>query len=469
MRMSKHAKEKLRRERPSRPWEGFRIGLFFAVLGAIAVLGLCLPLRPHYSESEKRELTKFPVFSLSSLFSGEYFDGISTWYADTFPFREFWVKADSIRQNTFGLRFSHIQGDVESGDEIPDVPSEPSRPSATESNSAATTQTTTTTTTAATVTTAAPESSGTVPPTADPGLDRTQSFGAVLQIGDTAYEYYNFNRSVADRYAAMLNKAGKTLEGKAHVYALIPPNSMGIMLPDSMRNKINSSDQGKASRYIFSQLTGNAVGVPVYDVLMSHRDEYIYFRTDHHWTATGAYYGYAELMRAMGKTAAPLSSYETKEFTGFLGTFYSDTKKPAAMEKHPDTVVAYLPKGDTSLHYTDRSGKTYAWPLIHDVGSYPKGLKYSCFIAGDNPYTKIENRSLSDGSACVVIKESYGNALIPFLTDQYQTVHVIDYRYYKKTLRQFLASESVSDVIFINNISATRSSTLVGYLEKLVG
>ena len=68
-----------------------------------------------------------------------------------------------------------------------------------------------------------------------------------------------------------------------------------------------------------------------------------------------------------------------------------------------------------------------------------------------------------------MIKESYGNALIPFLTDQYQTVHVIDYRYYKKTLRQFLASESVSDVIFINNISATRSSTLVGYLEKLVG
>ena len=139
------------------------------------------------------------------------------------------------------------------------------------------------------------------------------------------------------------------------------------------------------------------------------------------------------------------------------------------MEKHPDTVVAYLPKGDIRLHYTDRNGKTYAWPLIHDVSDYPKGLKYSCFMAGDNPYTRIENRSLTDGSACVVIKESYGNALVPFLTDQYQTVHVIDYRYYGKTLSRFLASESVQDVIFINNISATRSSTLVGYLEKLVG
>lgn len=466
MRMSKHAKDKLRRERPSRPWDGFRIFLFFAVLGGMAVLGFCLPLRPTYSESEKRELTKFPAFSLSALFSGDYFDGISAWYADTFPFRDFWVNADGIRQSTFGLRFSHIQGDVESGDDIPDVPTGPSASATVPASTTATT-----TATATSTTTATEPDPGSVPslPEPDGNLDKTQSFGAVLQIGDTAYEYYNFNRSVADRYAAMLNKAGEKLSGKAHVYSIIPPNSMGIMLPDSMRDQVNSSDQGKASRYIFSQLTGNATGVPVYDVLMSHRNEYIYFRTDHHWTATGAYYAYAELMRAMGKTAAPLSSYETKEFTGFLGTFYSDTKKPAAMEKNPDTVVAYLPKGDTSLHYTDRNGKTYAWPLIHDVSDYPKGLKYSCFMAGDNPYTKIENRSLTDGSACVVIKESYGNSLVPFLTDHYQTVHVIDYRYYKKTLSQFLASESVSDVIFINNISATRSSTLVGYLEKLVG
>ena len=466
MRMSRHMKEKLRRERPFRPWTGFRIFLFFAVLGGMAALGLCLPLRPTYSESEKRELAKFPAFSASALFSGRYFDDISTWYADTFPLRELWVNADSIRQSTFGLRFSHIQGSVESGDEIPDVPTGPSKPSAGTASSTASTTVATATSAPTQTTTPA-----TAPPIdePDPGLDRTQSFGAVLQIGDTAYEYYNFNRAVADRYAAMLNKAGDTLSGKARVFALIPPNSMGIMLPDSMRNKINSSDQEKATRYIFSQLSGNVTGVPVYEALTAHRNEYIYFRTDHHWTATGAYYGYAELMRAMGKTAAPLDSYETKEFTGFLGTFYADTKKPAAMEKHPDTVVAYLPKGDTLLHYTDRNGKTYAWPLIHDVSDYPKGLKYSCFMAADNPYTRIENRSLTDGSACVVIKESYGNALVPFLTDQYQTVHVIDYRYYGKTLSRFLASESVQDVIFINNISATRSSTLVGYLEKLVG
>ena len=65
----------------------FNIRVFMLVLFAFFIVSLIIPLRPSYSESEKRKLAKFPSFSFSALFSGDYFDGINEWYADTFPFR----------------------------------------------------------------------------------------------------------------------------------------------------------------------------------------------------------------------------------------------------------------------------------------------------------------------------------------------------------------------------------------------
>ena len=473
MRMSKHMKETLRRERNPRPWEGGQIALFFTVLGVLAVVGLILPLRPTYSEEEKRELAKFPTFSVEALISGSYFDDITTWYADTFPFREQWVSADGIWEQCMGLSFTRIHGDVEEGDEIPDAPvatlpsytTTTTATTVTAETTATTTVATTTgaTTTVATTTVTTTTTRAMVEVETDEGILMTQKFDAVLQVGDAAYESYNFKQSVADRYAAMVTHTAKLMDGKAKVWTLIPPNSMGVMLPDGMRDKVNTSDQGKASNYIISKLGGGAVGVPIYEVLRSHRDEYIYFRTDHHWTATGAYYAYEQLMLAMGKTPAALDSFETEQKVSFLGTFYYDTGKSAALGNNPDTIVAYLPKGDAKMTFTNTKGKKVNWPIISSTN------KYWCFIGGDNPYTVIKNASITDGSACVVIKESYGNAFVPFLVDHYQTVHVIDYRYYAPSLSEFVTENPVQDIIFVNNISVTRSSNSVGLLEEFVG
>ena len=71
---------------------------------------------------------------------------------------------------------------------------------------------------------------------------------------------------------------------------------------------------------------------------------------------------------------------------------------------------------------------------------------------------------MTDGSSCVVVKESFGNAFVPFLTDHYQTIHVIDYRYWKGSLSQFVTENNVQDVLFVNNLSAIRGSYQVGKL-----
>ena len=120
------------------------------------------------------------------------------------------------------------------------------------------------------------------------------------------------------------------------------------------------------------------------------------------------------------------------------------------------------------MHVTASDGTKYDWPVIYDVTDYGASLKYSTFIASDNPYTVIENKSLTDGSACIVVKESFGNAFVPFLVDHYQTIYVVDYRYWTGSVSELEEKKQVSDVLFLNNLSMIRNKSLVGKLHRVI-
>ena len=140
----------------------------------------------------------------------------------------------------------------------------------------------------------------------------------------------------------------------------------------------------------------------------------------------------------------------------------------AKLKANPDTVTAYYPNAESICHVTASDGKKYDWPVIYDVSNYNAGLKYSTFIASDNPYTEIENKDLSDGSSCIVVKESFGNAFIPFLVDHYQTVYVVDYRYWTGSISKLAQDKKVNDVLFLNNLSMIRNKSLVGKLYRVL-
>ena len=207
--------------------------------------------------------------------------------------------------------------------------------------------------------------------------------------------------------------------------------------------------------------------VDIYDALMKHRKEYIYFRTDHHWTALGAYYAYTALCEEMGIEPEKLEEYETREFEGFVGSFYNDTKNES-LKKHPDVITAYLPKSEAKMHVTPAKGQDYDWDIIYDVSAYGASLKYSTFIASDNPFTEITNQTLTDESACIVVKESFGNAFVPFLVDHYQHVYVVDYRYWQGNLAKLAEEKKAKDVILLNNLSMIRNQYLVGQLQGVM-
>lgn len=296
-----------------------------------------------------------------------------------------------------------------------------------------------------------------------------QKFGAVLQVGDTAYEYYGFSESAAYLYSSVVNDTAALLGDGVQVYTMVIPNSMGVMLPDSLRDSVKTGDQEKAIDFIYSQMSDAVETVSIYPVLRAHRSEYIYFRTDHHWTALGAYYAYTKLASLNGWTANDLSRYTTVSYGAILGSFYSGTGKSAALAANPDELIAYKPFYEYDYTYWDRTGSAHNAPLITDVSTWAKSSKYNAFISGDQPYGEIHNTSLSDGSACVILKESYGNAFVPFLAAHYEYTYVVDYRYYGGTLPALVAEKGIGDVYFVNNIMAAQTKVRINEMRGLLG
>ena len=437
---------------------GHRLTVWVAsiALGAMAILSFALPLRPTYSESELRSLAAFPAPTWETVMNGEFFSGIDTWFADTFPLRERFISLSASLESLYGYQSTVIHGDVQQGDEIPDAPLENGDEESGEDD--------------------IPE----VPPApVIPELDpaaKVETLGALLVVDDAAYEYYNFVAETANNYITTVERAAALLAEDANVYNILIPNSMDICVPESVRAQLTTSSQRQAMDYFYGSFSENVHSVDIFDTMLRHSvdGEYLYFRTDHHWTALGAYYAYCDFMTAQGKTPADLATDFTEYvFEGFTGSFVRETNN-AAMKANPDTVYAYAPKSTNELTIHWKDGAVTPYTIITDVSAWGASSKYaSGFIGGDNPLSVIENPNITDGSSIVLVKESYGNCFAPFLAESYQYVYIVDFRYYNDTqsgtLMDLVREKGIDDVLFLNSISTTRSDGLVGQLARFVG
>ena len=304
-----------------------------------------------------------------------------------------------------------------------------------------------------------------------PGAPET--VGGLLVVEDSAYEYYNFVTDLAKEYITAVVNAGSKLAGKATVYDMVIPTSIDIMLPESYieKNSLNTSDQKKAiDEYILPSITAqdpNIKTISIFDTLKAHANEYLYFRTDHHWTQLGAYYGYVEFCKARGFEPVALDQFDRADYTGYLGSFYTATNS-AALAANPDTVEAYIPRADVNLSFTQTDGQTVeSWPLIADGEQYDTTSKYIAYCAGDQPYEEIVNNDMAEGPSIVVVKESFGNCFLPFLVNHYKNVYVVDYRSYTGTVTDLVNSTGATDVLLLNNISMTRNEGLIDSFSNI--
>ena len=164
----------------------------------------------------------------------------------------------------------------------------------------------------------------------------------------------------------------------------------------------------------------------------------------------------------------PIDSYETMTFDNFLGTMYPYCNQAPALGNNPESVTAYIPLATNDMQFLDKNGTTMDYKVITDVSGWNSASKYNCFIGSDQPLAWIHNPKKSDGSSCLVVKESYGNAFVPFLVDHYEYVYVVDYRFYPKSLTELIAEKEIKNVLFLNNVMATSTDTLVPSLLALV-
>ena len=441
--------------------------VFIISMGGFLGLGLAFPLRPDYSVSEKRELKKIPSLTRASLMDGTYFNGVSDWFQDTFPFREFFLSCESGIHRFYGVQTEAVYGGRKSTemDELPAesagiaptlaVGSDQEESSAASDESAS--ESASKESTASETTAFETNADGTLVIKNNADADSVEvtgeTAGNIYVSGNAAYEIYYFNQAGALKYASTMNTV-KSLLPDVNVYDMIVPNSFGVELDPALQSKLGSGNMKEVIDYVYSMLSPEITSIPVFDALSAHKGEYIYFRTDHHWTQLGAYYAYQEFAKAKGVTAHSLSDYEKREYDGFYGTFYFATDRAEALKENPDTITAYVPISTNDMTYRNKSGDTQNGRIINDASWMNAGNRYNCYILGDNPITEIHNPNLTDGSSAVVVKESYGNCFVPFLVDHYQNLYIIDYRYYDGDLADFVKSNGVKDVLFLNNIMA---------------
>jgi len=155
----------------------------------------------------------------------------------------------------------------------------------------------------------------------------------------------------------------------------------------------------------------------LYTPLWEHKGEDIFYRTDHHWTSLGAYYGYTGLATALGYTPVPLNDYtETVRSTEFYGTVFSSS---GVRWVRPDTISTYVPDDGITVasHTYDNKGNPVEEPRqLYDTSFLSVKDKYSMFLGGNQPLGVVKNANNPDGPRLLIIRDSYADSLVPFLT-----------------------------------------------------
>ena len=178
--------------------------------------------------------------------------------------------------------------------------------------------------------------------------------------------------------------------------------------------------------------------------LSAHADESIFYRTDHHWTTLGAFYGANALLEALGKEPLKEDNFTVEMAAdSFNGTLYSQS---GIHWLEPDTMEFWVE--DAGLNVTSWRNGTPEPGSLYDRSYLEKKDKYSAFLGGNQPLCVIKNDDVTDGSKLLVVRDSYSDALAPFLAQRFSEVHLLDLRYYRASAAQY-AEENGIDAICV--------------------
>jgi hypothetical protein len=261
-----------------------------------------------------------------------------------------------------------------------------------------------------------------------------------------------FKRRARD-YATVINKLYDAVKDESRVFSVVVPTGRALAGVKRQTKKYRIVHEQLTT--VNENLTPGIFGVDALSSMADHVDEYLYFRTDHHWTALGAYYAYQSLAQAAGFRPLPLEELERRvQSKFFLGSIYR-RNKTSAMRRRPDRVAYYIPPvSHEGVRYSrQRPKRATASPFLRE-----KLRGYKMFLGGDHPLM-IAHTSVRNGKSVMLVKNSYGNPFAIFLLAHYEHVVVVDYRYQKRALAKLVKEHEIDDLVFLNvsSLSASRS------------
>ena len=424
--------------------------LLLAALFAVGLFSIC-DTDATYSESERRKLKTAPTLTLSSLLDGSFFSDFSDYFADTFPGREglmdtnrslngfYYFGGLSLGDNA-SLILDFSSNGADQGESLTEDVPEETDPDETE------------------------------PPTEAPR--GPEKLGSVLLVGDSAFDIPYANEEKIPEYAAAVNAIAETLGDGVSTYWMPVPNSAEFYTPEAYHT--GASSQAAIFDICRQDLSESITFVDAYSALEAHQEEYLYFRTDHHWTHLGAYYAYTAIGDAVGFEADPISEFRQGQWDNFVGSMYTYTANyPQAkvLKENPDTVYYWQPHVECSTNYyssTSLSDPMASGTICRLDDTVTN--KYLTFMGGDHPVTVVETEV--DGPVILVIKESYGNPLISWLTGHYSKIILIDPREYFALnddidLAAFAQEQNVSQCLIVNYPMMLGSEGYIGHLQNL--
>lgn len=272
-------------------------------------------------------------------------------------------------------------------------------------------------------------------------------------INGRLMEKFIFNKEMVDNNISQVIQFSSYLYDKYEIPSTIMVIPTSIAFYDDELPKYAVTDSQKyVLNYINNQFENNKNSnsytnfYSPYEVLNSNKDKYIYFNTDHHWTQLGAMLAYKDFY---GEVSGDYSEVAKD----FYGTYYSKAILPQI-------------KGDTIYSFDDYNNfkinmdfnKNYNTLYAKDKLSGKN--KYQYFLHGDPAIAVIEGNT-NNTDEVLVLKDSYAHNFIPFLTSKYKKIHVVDPRYYKLDIDDYIKNnEKIKEVLFFNNISTFNSSLL---------
>ena len=361
-----------------------------------AAFALVLNLFPRsaYSPLEKRELARFPEFSLDSLFSGAFTTSINSWYSDSEPFRDRFMQLSMKEKDLLrvvlgeeNVTFHAAAGPVEEGEETDDLEMKERDVEEYHNNLTADEK-------------AKIANKGIIIVGSGPNVRALMAYGGSSKGGV--------------QYAEAANEYKRAFGSSVNVYCMVIPTAVDFYCPEKARR--SSNPEQPTIRNIYSHLLPDVHAVDVYTALGKHAAEDIFLRTDHHWAPLGAFYAAEQFARVAGVPFKQLSSYERKVVHRFVGSMYGYSQD-IALKNAPEDFVYYVPQGvDYSTTYTDyvinsnyeitAERKPYKGIFFYKYKDGSGGA-YCTFMGGDTRITCVRTPQ-TNHRRVLILKDSFG-------------------------------------------------------------